>query len=404
MQELATKLIQTFPDLPHLLAFAQRLLPWLLHDLNASSGEAAFGDSRAKALLRAADLLDDPTRHSFMRLMEGETAVRLALHNLLSETGLADNEEIKALAATTAASAAGVAPTAMADNLPISQSPWLALAIAAYAWKSEYPVEQLDPASPPDPYSPAGQVLKRAAYFLRQQVQRSATERDKFGRQLAHNPAAGAAPALQAMPAASQTIAPVPPHFRPPIPVRYPEVARETVRIETNEQRDGAAPAQRSAPLTITESDLAPAQPQPTRMPSLKISADQIPAESVRRQPPTPRQPARPARRTSSRGRSKKEPLKTTKLRVVVQEYPDGPGLYGLQVHVNAQSLRSSVSGITNRDGRFLCELPVYAHSGLTYDVDIIWPQQFGGHNERKSITLHADRTEFTIPFYQRLT
>ncbi|MCA9966606.1 MAG: hypothetical protein KC423_20295, partial [Anaerolineales bacterium] len=149
MQELATKLIQTFPDLPHLLAFAQRLLPWLLNGL--SNEAAAFNDSRAKALLRAADLLDDPTRHSFMRLMEAETAVRLALHNLLSETGLADNEEIRALAATTAVS----------DNLPISQSPnlqspWLALAIAAYAWKSEYPVEQLDPASPPDPYSPAG--------------------------------------------------------------------------------------------------------------------------------------------------------------------------------------------------------------------------------------------------------
>ena len=395
MQELATKLIQTFPDLPHLLVFAQRLLPWLLNGL--SNEAAAFNDSRAKALLRAADLLDDPTRHSFMRLMEEETAVRLALHDLLSETGLGDNEEIKALTATTASA-----------NLqsPISESPppWLALAIAAYAWKSEYPVEQLDPASPPDPYSPAGQVLKRAAYFLRQQVQRSATERDKLGRQLAHNPAAGAAPALQTMPAANQTIAPVPPHFRPPIPIRYPEVARETVRVETNEQRDGAAPAQRNAPLTITESDLAPAQPQPTRMPTLKISADQIPAEPVRQQPPAPRQPVQPARRTSSRGRSKKEPLKTTKLRVVVQEYPDGPGLYGLQVHVNAQSLRSSVSGITNRDGRFLCELPVYAHSGLTYDVDIIWPQQFGGHNERKSITLHADRTEFTIPFYQRLS
>lgn len=395
MQELATKLIQTFPDLPHLLTFAQRLLPWLLNDMGESGGEAAFGDSRAKALLRAADLLDDPTRHSFMRLMEGETAVRLALHDLLHESGLADNEEIKALAATTA-NANLQAPTA--------ETTWLAIAIAAHAWKSEYPVQRLDPASPPDPYSPAGQVLKRAAYFLRQQVQRSATERDKLGRQLAHNPAAGAAPSLQTMPVASQPIAPVPPHFRPPIPVRYPEVARDTVRVEANEQRDGAAPTQRNAPLTITESDLAPAQPQPTRMPTLRISADQIPAEPARQQPPAPRQPTQPARRTSSRGRSKKEPLKTTKLRVVVQEYPDGPGLYGLQVHVNAQSLRSSVSGVTNRDGRFLCELPVYAHSGLTYDIDIIWPQQFGGHNERKSITLHADRTEFTIPFYQRLS
>lgn len=396
MQELATKLIQTFPDLPHLLAFAQRLLPWLLHDLNEDS--SGFGDSRAKALLRAADLLDDPTRHSFIRLMEGETAVRIALHNLLSETGLADNEEIKALAATTANANL---PTSQPPNLP-PEPPWLAIAIATYAWKNKYPVQQLDPAAPPDPYSPAGQVLKRAAYFLRQQVQRSATERDKLGRQLAHAPATAAAPSLQAMPAPSQTIAPVPPHFRPPIPVRYPEVARETVRIETEEQHDATPPPPRNAPLTITESDLAPSQPQPTRMPTLRITADQIPAEPVRQLRPAPRPPAPPPHQTSSHSR-KKEPLKTTKLRVIVQEYPDGPGLYGLQVHVNAQSLRSSVSGITNRDGRFLCELPVYAHSGLTYDVDIIWPQQFGGHNERKSITLHADRTEFTIPFYQRL-
>ncbi|MCB9444863.1 MAG: hypothetical protein H6669_11560 [Ardenticatenaceae bacterium] len=94
--------------------------------------------------------------------------------------------------------------------------------------------------------------------------------------------------------------------------------------------------------------------------------------------------------------------MKTTKLRVVVQEYPDGPGLYGLQVRVMCKGINSHVAGTTGRDGRFLCELPVRAQSGLTYDVDITWPADFGGATERKSITLNADRTQFELPFHLR--
>jgi hypothetical protein len=100
----------------------------------------------------------------------------------------------------------------------------------------------------------------------------------------------------------------------------------------------------------------------------------------------------------------RKEPMASTRLRVVVQEYPDGPGLYGLQVRVSCQGIKSFVAGTTNRDGKFLCELPVRVHSGLTYDVDVTWPREMNREVERKSITLNADRTEFVLPFYRVLT
>jgi hypothetical protein len=40
MQEHAIKLIQTFPDQPHLIIFAQRLLPWLLMTPHAIASRA----------------------------------------------------------------------------------------------------------------------------------------------------------------------------------------------------------------------------------------------------------------------------------------------------------------------------------------------------------------------------
>ncbi|MEM7112870.1 MAG: hypothetical protein AAF614_10590 [Chloroflexota bacterium] len=416
MQDNAQKIVQSLPAPAHLAAFAKRLLQWLLEDLGRDSQESVqFGASRAKALLRAADLLDDPTRHSFQRLMENETAVRLALYDLLQGSDLGNHDEVAALGATTAASNLDES----ADSL--TAVAWEPLAITAYAWKNGYPIHQLDPASPPSAYSPAGQVLKRAAYFMRQQVQRSATERDKLGRKVVHVPSAATAASLGTATSNSDTLQPVLPYYRPPVPVNYPEVVAETVQIDMETVAEPAQepqappppppaptptptpepPVVRNAPITITEGDVAALEAQPTRMPSLRITADQIPAERPSSPPPRRQQPT-PARRTSSR-RRKKEGLKSTKLRVLVQEYPDGPGLYGLQVHVNAQGMRTSVSGTTNRDGKFLCELPVYAQSGLTYDIDIVWPREMGGSNERKSITLHADRTLFVVPFYQRL-
>jgi hypothetical protein len=70
---------------------------------------------------------------------------------------------------------------------------------------------------------------------------------------------------------------------------------------------------------------------------------------------------------------------------------------------VSCKGIKSFVAGTTDRNGRFLAELPVKKHEGLTYDVDVTWPREKGGETERKSMTLHADRTEFTLPFYLRL-
>jgi hypothetical protein len=97
------------------------------------------------------------------------------------------------------------------------------------------------------------------------------------------------------------------------------------------------------------------------------------------------------------------EELKSTKLNVIVQKYPDGPGLFGLQVRVFCKGIKSYVAGTTNREGRFACELPVRVNSGLTYDVEITWPRDEGGEVERKSITLNADRTQFTLPFHRQV-
>jgi len=82
----------------------------------------------------------------------------------------------------------------------------------------------------------------------------------------------------------------------------------------------------------------------------------------------------------------------------------DGPGLYGIQVQVHCQGIKAHVAGTTNREGVFLCQLPVRVRSGLTYDVDITWPRDLGGEVERKSVTLNVDRTEFKLPFFRRLS
>ncbi len=417
MAESALTLMQTLAD-AHLYPFATRLCDWLVTELNRSNEPVpGFTESRAKALLRAANVIDEPTLHSFARLMDvetavsGVTAVRLALYDLLNETNLATASEIQAIAAAATHSKTPDQPS------PI---PWLTLAVAAYAWKSEYPLHQLDPASPPGEFSPAGQVVKRAAFFLRQQVQRSATERDKLGRKLAYVPAN--APNLDQLPAEAP-IPPLPPHFRPPIPVRYPEVARETLQITPDEPLP-PPPAQRGDPLTVQPEEVPGSSASVTRMPPIHISAEQIPPERpdrsqaarVRRaaNPPAPVSTSAPAHSTPppasgfsdgvrqlfGRGR---EPMKSTKLRVLVTEYPDGPGIYGLQVKVTCKGVKSFVAGTTNRQGQFLCELPVRLQSGLTYDVDVSWPPELGGKTERKSITLHADRTEFSLPFFSRL-
>lgn len=415
MNEQATELVQSLSGSRQLIDFARRLTDWLVADLNQNDEDVPdFTESRAKSLLRAANVVDDPTLHAFARLAENETAVRLALYDLLHQADLAQKNEIAALAAASAA----VETEAHAET---SVVPWLTLAIAAFAWKSGFPLYQLDPAAPPEAYSPAGQVIKRAAHFLRQQVQRSATERDKLGRKLAFDAAAQSSRAQTLDDLhADEPIAPLPPHFRPPIPVRYPEVARETIQVDADEEGEESAPVSRGEPITITDEDIPdeePTQsPQVTTMPPIRIRPEQVEDTPERSEAPPRSSPrssvtmpdattgsgfADAVRQVFGRGQ---EPMKTTKLRVVVQEYPDGPGLYGLQVRVSCKGIKSYVAGTTNRDGKFLCELPVRVYSGLTYDVDVTWPRDMDGETERKSITLNAERTHFVLPFYRHLT
>lgn len=393
MQDPATELIRAFPGQPQLLLFANRLNDWLLTDLESDS--ETFTDSRARTLLLAGDLLDDPTRNSFTSLVGQETTIRLALYDLLRETGLAEIDDVQVLAARSA-------QAATPDNA--TAPPWLALIIAAYAWRSDFLLDQLDPASPPTAYSPAGQVLKRAAFFVRQQVQRSATDRDKLYRKVAYQAGSGRPQSLDAM-QPGEAIAPLPPYYRPPIPERYPEYARETVQVDP-EEVDIPAPANRGDPISISADDLEEPRPAPTVQPAIRIDPSQVePA-------PAPRPPANvqlpPATATANtaaaqRSRRRRPPTKSTKLRIMVQENPDGPGLFGLQVRVSAPAARQQVAGTTNQEGIFTCELPVYADVGLTYDVDVTWPRDFGGDIERKSITLNADRTMFILPFYRTL-
>lgn len=406
MHETAQKQVQAFAGKRQMAAFADRLLGWLNQDLNPA-GEP-LTESRARALLLAANVLDEPTRHSFAQAVEAEQSMRLALYGLLRDSGLADKEDIAVLAATSA----GVMP----QSEQVAPS-WLALAVAAFAWRADFLLDRLDPAAPPDPFSPAGQVLKRAAHFIRQEVQRSATERDKLGRKLAH--AEGGAPSLNAL-QPDGTIAPLPPYFRTPIPERYPEY-NPGIEVSPDEVVRPTAPTP-GAPLSITNADLstgpgAPATQTPLR---IDISADEPPLQPTA-QRPSPHPPAAPrpahvvmpkaattantAGATSAvRGKQRgRHAMKSTKLQVVVQERPDGPGLYGLQVRISSRGIRRYVAGTTNKDGEFICELPVQVDAGLTYDVDVTWPRDFGGEVERKSITLNADRTHFVLPFYRKL-
>lgn len=398
MQDPAMELIRAFPGESQLLLFVNRLNDWLLADLESSSD--SFTESRARALLLAGDLLDDPTRNSFMGLVGNPVTMRLAVYDLLRESGLAEVEDVGVLAARSAQSGA-------ADSA--SAPPWLALIVAAYAWRSDFLVELLDPASPPAAYSPAGQILKHTAYFVRQQVQRSATDRDKLYRKVAYQTGAGGPKSLDTL-QPGEAIAPLPPYYRTPIPESYPEYARETVQVNPDEAVEQPQ-INRGDPIVIGTDDLNDERPAPSIQPAIRIDASQVEAPAPRPAPATRPTVTTPtaavavnSSAASSKGRNRRNPpTKKTRLRILVQETPNGPGLFGLQVRVSAPSARQQVAGTTSQEGQFTCELPVYADTGLTYDVDVTWPRDYGGDVERKSITLNADRTMFVLPFYRTL-
>lgn len=420
----ALRLVQSLRDDTHTAVFAHRLLSWLTADGRPRPPE--FSDSRARALLRGAAGLDDPTLHNFQRLVADPPAARVALYDLLDSSGLADNTEVTTLALQVRSSrfsgpeVTEVTTTNLQSPASNLQPPiaWPALAVAAYAWKNGYPLHQFDPAASPSPDSPAGQVLQRAAHFLRRQTQRTATERDKLARQLSRPP--GDAPNLDELRPMETPIAPLPPVFRPPIPVRYPEVARETMHIAPDTLPADPPPVTRGEPLVITPEDLppTPAGPPPIQRGEPLVITPSPPHPSTPAPLPSPLPAsgvilptsgrrtggkARPGLGVAVRQAIRPEPTTTTKLRIKAQQYPDGPGYYGLQVRVSAARNRVSLAGVTDQNGQFLCELPVQLAGGLTYDVDLTWPRDEGGETERKSITLNADRTEFVLPFYRKL-
>ncbi|MCA9938976.1 MAG: hypothetical protein KC418_10050 [Anaerolineales bacterium] len=395
MENQSTRLVRSIRDPIQLADFIQRLAEWLIKELNRGYERVpAFTESRARALLRVTEVIDDPTLGDFDRLMADEGAARLALHDLLHESGLSESAEAVGLA--TASAAATSAPATL---------PWLPLAVAAYAWKRGFPLHQLDPASPPDGFSPAGILLKDTAQFIRQQVQRSPTERDRLRRQLAfsghilHTEST----TLDTMPHVDTPVVPAPSVYRPPIPVRYPEVARDVLHVQPPTDQETPPPVTRGEPLVITDEDVRqaappaplrvdPPPPAPTPPSPLPPSAVIMPNSATSRRPSL----------SVGQRRAAGSQARSTKLRVLVQQVADGPGLYGVQVRVSCRRVRAEVAGTTNRDGHFLCELPVKETEGLTYQVEVTWPQDLGGNIERKAITLNADRTEFTLPFYRQ--
>jgi hypothetical protein len=195
-----------------------------------------------------------------------------------------------------------------------------------------------------------------------------------------------------------------------PIPVKYPEVSSQTIHVEPDAVQGELGGVSRGNPITITDEDLASGAertpPPPVYREPIQVTGD----EAARSRPTQVVTPGATVATSSNFSRSvrrkvgrSKGALKLTKLKVVVQEYPDGPGLYGLQVRVRCKGIRSHVAGVTSRDGEFVCELPVPEAAGLTYDVEVTWPRELGNEIERKSVTLNADRTQFTLPFYRKL-
>lgn len=403
MHQAAERIVRRLTSGRSLAAFAGQLGEWLSVDLDNNSSQAEeITNSRATALLRAMNVIDDPTLGDFKLLMQLEPAISPAMYDLLADSSLANHEEVAALA-----------------QLPSPEQQkeisWLPLIISAFAWRSGYAVNQLDPATPPDVYSPAGQVLMRSGQYIRQQVLRSPTERDRLSRQLSLPVAE--IPTLDELSTSGDQISPLPPHYRTPIAERYPEMSRETIQIESDDLEE-VNELTIGEPLVITEDELAESEPttnDPVRMPPITITRDQVASET--NTPPSPmpssavmlpnqsqQSPSKPSFTVALRQMFGQEQLASTKLKVLVQRYPDGPGLFGLQVRVTSKGVKSYVAGTTDRDGKFVCELPVRIQSGLTYDVDITWPREEGGEVERKSITLNTERTHFTLPFYQQLS
>ncbi len=230
-----------------LLPLAAYLLDWLRREMDENPATPSLTESRARALFYATQTLDEPSVGDFQRRMPEPGMLRVALSSLLESAGLAG---VPAMEALPAALAGVSAPAGVA---------WLSLAMTAYAWKYGYNPAQLDPAAPPTPFSPAGQIVQQAAQFIRRLAQISPTERDRLAQRLAFD--SRHVPSLEELPPPARTLAPLPPHFRPPVPVRYAEY-NEPVTIRPEEASTAPPDVVVSGRLVISPEDL-PREPMP---------------------------------------------------------------------------------------------------------------------------------------------
>lgn len=400
----AAELVRALSESSQLRSFNRHLLNWLTTEHQQAEASSSLTEHRARTLLLTTQFTDEATLRDFSRFLDSISGPRITTYELIVEADLVNSEKIRGFVALSAAS--------LEENSSDEVDSWIALSIAAFSRKNGYPVDQFDPSNPPSADSPAGHVLKRTAQFIRRQIQRSATERDKLFQMLSEPPSN--VPSLDELSPGDSEIAPAPPHYRNPIPVNYPEMSTDIVRLESEEITEVSS-IEVGDPLVISSDEVdgdVSRTSEPTRQPSISIDAENLAAENP--SPPSPLPSTAVVMPTSTeQGRSnmamsirqmfRNESMKTVKLRVIVQQYPDGPGLYGLQVRVTSKGIKSYVAGTTNREGQFLCELPVRIQSGLTYDVQVTWPRDVGGDVENKSITLNADRTVFSLPFYRQI-
>lgn len=378
-------------------AVINELLGWLNRE-----NEATMSESMAHEMLITSKAIDEPMLNDFERAMANTNTVRVAAYDLLESAAI---------------------PPATLDvfgNL-MGSTPWLATALSAFAWKTGYPVDELDPANPPPQFTPAGQVLHQTGQWVRRQVQLGATERDQIAKKLAYTTPPTPPPAAV-------------PDVRGEIPVRYFEFNNELDLAEdapmSNDDMDDGR-------LRITEWDLPPEEkpidirvtgqsrnvPRPAgqsgasrgranrggrridrrNLPSVTNTND----DRTELRIPIPEPLISGAERVSEAvknglsGRAMTE----TRVRVIVAESPNGRGIPAVNVAVRYEHSRKGIAGTTNNNGAIQFSLPVRANgSGLTYEIIITWPLEFGLKEEKKQITLNANRPEYTVPFYARLS
>jgi hypothetical protein len=403
----AMDLVRALRHEQRLIDFSARLLELLISE-NRTLDDLTepLVEADVRALFQAVDLIDSETAARFYEIVEGEAARRVALFELLELGALSEEPQVRQIAFRASAD----------DRLTSGQIPWLSLVLACVSWRTGYMLRHMDPQLLPGPDSPAGRTLREAARFVHRQVERSPVDLRGIDRQLDRPPER--APTLDELSPAQEAHAPLPPHYRPPVPERYVEMADETITIKADELPDRPT-SSAEEPLRISPEELGGAanddrdvSPEVRAVAPLQLVRQQL--AEPRAAPPSPipgtgvimpnsTQQSRPSFSVALRQMFGREELANVRLRISVELHPDGPGIFGCQVRITSKGIRSELAGTSDRQGMFVCELPVRVHSGLTYDVDVTWPRELGGDTERKSVTLSTERTGFALPFYRRL-